>query len=77
MLVIEGMQRALVAILIDIACAFGLGRVLSAILFGGTPHDPAVFLAAPIVLASVALVAVWVPALRVSSIDPVNALRHD
>jgi ABC-type antimicrobial peptide transport system permease subunit len=77
MLVIEGMQRALVGILIGVACAFGVARVLSAVLFGVTPRDPAVFLAAPIALAFVALAAVWVPALRVSSIDPVNALRHD
>ena len=40
-------------------------------------RDPMVFVAVPVVLTVVALAAVWLPALRASRIDPIDALRYE
>ncbi len=59
------------------ALALGLGRGLQALLYGTASHDPAVFLAAALILAGVALLASLVPTLRALRIDPVRALRAE
>jgi len=75
MVVLQGMALALVGLVVGLAAAFGLGRLMTSFLFGVTARDPAVFVAVPVVLAAVALVAVWLPARRASRIDPIIALR--
>jgi predicted permease len=60
---------------IGLAAAAMLTRYLEAMLFGITPLDPVTFIAAPAVLAVVALVACFLPARRATSIDPMVALR--
>jgi predicted permease len=60
---------------IGLAAAAMLTRSLEAMLFGITPLDPVTFVAAPGVLAVVALVACFLPARRATSIDPMVALR--
>jgi len=73
----QGMRLALMGVVAGIAAAFGLTRLLSTLLFGVKPWDPTVFLAAPPILAAVALLAVWIPAARASRVDPVLALRTE
>jgi ABC-type antimicrobial peptide transport system permease subunit len=46
-------------------------------LFGVKAWDPLVLSTVPIVLIAVALVAVWLPALRASRVDPIHALRYE
>jgi putative ABC transport system permease protein len=75
MVVRQGMTLVLIGVVIGIASAFGLARVLAAFLFGVTPRDPLVFVVAPLVLASVAWLGVWLPARRAGRVDPVLALR--
>ena len=77
MVVWQGLRLALIGIAIGIAAAFGLTRFLTGFLYGVKAWDPTVFVLAPIILCSVGLAAVWLPARRASRIDPIQALRHD
>jgi ABC-type antimicrobial peptide transport system permease subunit len=77
MVVVQGMRLSLAGILMGIAAAFGLSRLIRSLLFGVTASDPAVFVIVPIVLGMFALLAVWLPAQRATRIDPVGALRYE
>jgi putative ABC transport system permease protein len=76
MVVVQGMALALVGVAVGVAASFGLAKLIASFLFGVSAWDPLVFVGVPVVLALVALVAVWVPALRASRVDPVVALRY-
>ena len=71
----QGMTLAIIGVVIGTAAAFGLSRFLTSFLYGVKAWDPAVFIAVPIILAIVALIATWVPAQRASRLDPMAALR--
>lgn len=77
MVVVQGMALALVGVVVGVAASFGLAKLIASFLFGVSAWDPLVFVGVPVVLALVALVAVWVPALRASRVDPVVALRYE
>ena len=77
MVVAQGMRLALVGVVIGVAAAFGLARLISSFLFGVTARDPLVFAGVPLLLSFVALVAVWLPARRASHVDPMIALRYE
>ncbi|HYU40841.1 MAG TPA: hypothetical protein VEQ84_01695 [Vicinamibacteria bacterium] len=57
--------------------SLAVARLLRGLLYGVGAYDPAAFLAAPIVLALVALVACALPAWRAARVDPTVALRQD
>jgi ABC-type antimicrobial peptide transport system permease subunit len=61
---------------IGIAVAIAFGRGARSLLFGLQGHDPIVMVLSALVLALVALAAGYIPALRASRIDPMQALRH-
>jgi len=71
------MRLAFIGIVAGIAASFALTRLLSSFLFGVKPWDPAVFVAAPLILTAIALLAVWLPAARASKVDPMQALRAE
>ncbi len=77
MVVLHGMRLAFLGVAIGVAGAFGLTRFIASFLFGVQMLDPLVFVLVPIVLSSVAMAAVWLPALRASRVDPFDALRHE
>jgi len=69
------MKLALVGIAASIVATLGLTRLIGSFLFGVKPWDLAVFITVPFILSAVALLAVWLPATRASSVDPIQALR--
>jgi predicted permease len=77
MVVRQGMRLAAVGLVVGLVASMALARVVESFLFGVTARDPLVFLGVPLVLAAVALLAVWLPALRASRVDPIEALRYE
>ena len=63
--------------IIGVALALGLGFYARSLLFGLQEHDPMVVAAAVAALTAVALGAGYIPAMRASRIDPMNALRYE
>ena len=71
----QGMRLTIVGVVLGIGAAFGLTRLIASFLFGVKSWDPAVFVTVPLVLGTVALLAVWLPASRAAKMDPMRALR--
>ena len=70
-----GMKLALVGVAIGLAGAFALSGMMTTMVFGVTPLDPASYGATAVVLLAVAALACYVPARRATRVDPVVALR--
>ena len=64
-------------VVLGIAGALGLTRLMSAMLFGVSPLDPATFATVVLVLAMIALLASYFPARRAAGIHPIEALRWE
>jgi putative ABC transport system permease protein len=71
----QGATVAGVGLLLGIASALAVSRLMTTLLFGISARDLATFLIAPAVLAIVAVVACWIPAWRATRVDPVRVLR--
>jgi predicted permease len=77
MVIGQGMSFVVAGLSIGVAGALLLGRLMSALLFAVQPTDPLTFIAVSAVLMAVAAAACLVPALRVTAIDPMIALRSE
>jgi len=64
-------------VITGIVGSLAIARVLSRFLFGIKPTDPVTFLAVPLLLAIVALLASYIPARRATKVDPLIALRDE
>lgn len=73
----HGTALTLAGIATGLAASFALTRLLASLLYGVSTLDPVTFIAAPILLFAVALLASYVPAHRAARIDPVIALREE
>jgi ABC-type antimicrobial peptide transport system permease subunit len=71
------MTLAMAGISIGFVSSLLLARVLAGFLFGIAPRDPTVFTMVTLLLACVALIAVWLPARRATRLDHVTALRQE
>ncbi len=72
----QGAPLVGIGLVAGIVGALALTRILESMLFGVGTHDPVVFVAVPLVLASVAAVAMLVPARRASRVDPMRTLAE-
>ena len=70
-------KMAIIGGAIGMIVAIGIGRLAQSILFELQGHDPMVLTLSTIALGLVALGAGFIPALRASKIDPMNALRYE
>jgi predicted permease len=66
-----------VGLIVGLAGAAGVTRVLQSFLFGVTPTDPIAFTLVTLLLMGVGLLAAWLPARRATRIDPCAALRAE
>jgi putative ABC transport system permease protein len=73
----QGMAFVMIGLTAGLAGALLLGRLMSALLFGVAPTDLITFVGVGVILIGVAAAACFVPARRVTSIDPMLALRSE
>jgi predicted permease len=73
----QGMVVAAIGLVIGIAGAAGLTRLLSGFLYDVKPTDLTTFAAAVVLLTGTALLACYIPARRAARVDPVIALRNE
>ncbi|HEY6359818.1 MAG TPA: ABC transporter permease [Vicinamibacterales bacterium] len=77
MVVFQGMRLTAIGVIVGLAAAFGLTRLMAGFLFGVQPRDAVVFVGVPLLLILVSLLAVWHPARRASGVSPLAALRYE
>ena len=71
----QGLKLVALGLLIGLASAFVLTRVMASLLFGISATDPTTFASICVVLLGVAALASYIPALRATNVDPIVALR--
>jgi ABC-type antimicrobial peptide transport system permease subunit len=73
----DGMKMTLIGVVIGLAAAAGLTRLMASLLFGVSARDPLTFIAVAILLSIVAFAASYIPARRAMRVDPMVALRYE
>jgi putative ABC transport system permease protein len=73
----QGLRLTLVGVALGLAGAFAATRLMAGLLFGVGATDASTFVVITALLASVALAATFIPALRASRVDPMTALRDE
>ena len=77
MFLLHGLALSGVGVVVGLVVAAGLGRLMSSVLFGVGPMDPASFVVAVGVILAAATLASYVPARRAAAIDPIETLRAE
>ena len=73
----EGAKFSLVGVVLGVAGAFAVTRLLASQLYGVSATDPITYAAVAIVMTMVTLLACYIPARRAMRIDPLLALRYE
>jgi predicted permease len=77
MIMRESTWLAVAGIVVGVAAALGLTRLVKSMLYGIQPYDPTTISAGILVLLAVALAASWIPARRAAGVQPMEVLRHE
>src|SRR5262249_35320531 len=77
MIVRQGMALALTGVALGLGAAYGLTRLMTSLLFDVSATDTAVFGAVSALLALVALMACFVPAVRATKVDAMVTFRYE
>jgi ABC-type antimicrobial peptide transport system permease subunit len=73
----QGVTLTLIGVIAGLAGAFALTRVISNLLFGVGASDPVTFVAIPLLLIFVSLIACYLPARRAARLNPTVALAEN
>ena len=76
MIVSRGAGLAGIGVGIGLLLSGIMAPLISSLLYGVRPLDPEVFLAVPLILMAVALLATYIPARRAAGVSPIVALRE-
>jgi predicted permease len=77
MILRKGLQLTMIGLILGLAGALALTRVLASSLYGVSAFDPITFAAVPALLLLVSIVACLVPARRAANVDPMRTLRYE
>ena len=77
MFLLHGLALSGVGAVVGLVAAVALGRLMSSLLFGVGPMDPAAYIAALGVTIAAAALASYLPARRAATIDPIETLRAE
>jgi putative ABC transport system permease protein len=77
MVLVEGMKPTLLGVVIGLAGALALGRVLSSVIYGVSERDLLTFGSVAVMMTCVGLLASTLPAYRATRVDPVKTLRDE
>jgi len=73
----RGITLSIIGVVVGLAGAFALTRLMTSLLFEVEPTDTFTFAAVPLSLIAIALLASFVPARRATKVDPLVALRYE
>jgi putative ABC transport system permease protein len=73
----QGMQPAVIGLIVGLIAAYGLVHLISSLLSGVQPDDPITFACSAIALMATAFLACWIPARRAARVDPAHVLRTE
>ena len=77
MILRESTGLAAVGVVVGVAAALGLTRMVKSMLYGIETWDPPTMIGGVLILLAVALAASWIPARRAAGVQPMEALRHE